>query len=487
MNYSATVRLPVWLKKILSMVRWALLIICVIGLGTSLGFLITSPAGGLTVALIGIFVQVLVVVVNPLGGLLLWLTLYPFSERVFNINLGAGIPDLSPTRIVIILLFAMILAQAAIGKRTWPRLTKVDWATIAFSIAILISALVSDDPVWKAQYVWDKYLVPLVIVYFLVKNLVTNRTNLDKVLRVVLFIAAYSAVYIIFEQMTSNVIQFGDPPDQTVTFQNFYVAYTDSLRLVQGLYDGPHTFGLIFTMSLPIAFYYMFSSNSQTRKAIYLGLIGLMFVGLILTYKRAAWFSVPLSFLVIQFFYPKFRRFFLIMLVVFGTLIAVTWNQLNESAIVTERFDRADLETGNGRTDIWAEATDLWKQRPIFGHGFGEFDGATENFYLAVLVSAGVIGLIPYLLMLIFVVTDSINLYRQAGSTPYLFADRELIAVFWGAFLTYVMKSYTGNQASFMSNVLFAVLIGAIVGSQEAALALARHKNKERQLGALET
>lgn len=481
MNRILTGQLSPWFTNTFLMVRQIFVAVCVVAAGLMLGYLLTSPLAGLTVSIIGILLHFLIIVISPLSGFLFWLTFYPFSENVINIPLPAGVPDLSPTRFTVIFLFVIILAQVATLKRRWPRLTKVDWAIIGFAIAIILSTLGADDPITGIQFVLDNYLAPLVI-YFLVKQLVLNRQDLDKVLRTVLIIGAYSAAYIIYEQTTSYVIEFGSPPDQIITIRYSYRAYTESLRLVHGLYEGSHVFGLIFTMGIPFAFYYMFRTPSWVKKALYAFLIGLMFIGLFYTYKRAAWFSVPLSFLIIQFFYPKFRRLFFVMLVVFGVLLALTWNQVSQSVVMTERIQGDDLETGNNRTYVWEETIELWKQRPLFGYGFRETErlrgGATENFYLMVLASVGLVGLIPYLLMLVFIVADSIALYRQAGSNPYLFADRELMAVFWGSFLTYVLKSFTGNQAAVISNVIFMTLIGAIVGSQQAALALAEHEKK---------
>ena len=479
-----TRRLPPWLINVTLAIQKVFVFVNVVAGGVILGYLLTSPKASLTTSIIGIFVHFLIIIFSPLTGLLFWFIFYPFTERVINIDLGAGIPDLSPTRFVIMFLFIIILAQVATYKRKWPRLTKVDWAIIAFAIAILLSTLGGKDPIAGIQFVYDNYLAPLVI-YFLVKQLVLNRRDLDKVLYTILIIGGYAAVYIIYEQLTSNVIEFGSPPDKIITFNNVYVSYTDSLRLVQGLFKGTHVFGLIFTMSIPFAFYYMFKSPSPIKKVFYVLLIFLMFVGLFYTYKRAAWFSVPPSFLVIQFFYPKFRRLFWVMLVFFGLLLAVTWNQVSDSAVVTERIQGDKLESANGRTDIWTETIELWKRRPLLGYGFRETEqirgGATENFYLMVLASTGIVGFTPYLLMLIFIIWDSIFLYRKIGSSPHLFVSREIMAVFWGAALTYVLKSFTGNQADLIINAMFMMLVGAVVGSQEAALALAKDKQSEER------
>lgn len=480
----STKNLPPWFVRIAVNIQKVFIVAGVVGAGIVLGYLLTSPSASLTTSIIGIVVHLVIIVINPLVGFLFWFIFHPFSERVINIDLGAGIPDLSPARFVVMLLFVMILAQVATYQRKWPRLTKVDWAIIGFALAIILSTLGANDPIAGLQFAYDNYLAPLVI-YFLIKQLVLDRQDLDRVLKTILFIGGYAAIYIIYEQLTSNVIQFGEPPDQIITFNHIYVSYTESLRLVQGLFKGTHVFGLIFTMAIPFAFYFMFEAHSPIKKTVYALLIFPMFVGLFYTYKRAAWFSVPPSFLVIQFFYPKFRRLFWVMLVVVGILLIATWGQISDSAVVTERIQGDKLESANGRTDIWEETFDLWKQRPWFGYGFRETEqirgGATENFYLMVLASTGIVGFIPYLLMLIFIIWDSIVLYRRIGTSPHLFVSRELMAVFWGASLTYVLKSFTGNQADLFANALFMILVGAIVGSQEAALSLAKD-NEQREV-----
>ena len=485
MNRFLSWKMSPWAINILLGIRQTLIIAGVIAFGVLLAYLLVSPRVALTVSLIGVLLHVLIILVNPLNGLLFWFVFFPFSERVVNIPLPAGIPDLSPTRFVIAFLAIMILGQVAIRKRVWPRLTKLDWAIVAFMIGILLSTATADNPLLGIQFVLDSYLVPLII-YFLAKNLITSRKDIMKVFSALLIVGAYAAVIIISEQTTSYILNFQQAPD-IIVIEYLYVSYTTSLRMARvPLFGSVDGIGQVFAMVIPIAFYLMFKSPSGAKKVWYVMLIGLMFVGVFYTYKRTAYLSIPISFFVIQFFYPQFRRIFFVILVVFGLVLAVTWTQVSNSALVNERIQGSDLEGANGRTDMWTRSWDLWKQRPISGWGFRRLenlDGGTaqESLFFLLLTSAGLVGFVPYVLMMIFVIFDSIVLFFRVRLNPHnLFVDRTLIAIFWGATLPYLLHSFQGNQAHQVTNVIFMLLIGTIVGSQQAISV----NKKEEKLGA---
>jgi len=197
------------------------------------------------------------------------------------------------------------------------------------------------------------------------------------------------------------------------------------------------------------------------------------------TYKRAAWISMLVGFLIMQFFYPKFRRIFWVLVMVFSLILIVTWDQISQSEVMTERVSK-DWETGHGRTDRAAVALELWREKPLFGYGFNQFEDvsgfdAVENFYLHILVSAGLVGFLPFIAFLALIVKDSILIYRRVPQNPRLFLDRKLIAVFWAAFSTYLVKSLTGAQGVAIVHYLFYLLIGAMIGSQGELIERRKH------------
>jgi O-antigen ligase len=132
-------------------------------------------------------------------------------------------------------------------------------------------------------------------------------------------------------------------------------------------------------------------------------------------------------------------------------------------------------ETANGRIERWEEAWVLWREAPIFGHGFRQYDvlasqQAVESQYFHVLVSAGLVGLVPYILMLSVIVKDSIAIFRRSPSDPRVFVDRELTVAFWAGYSTYLVKASTGVMLVPITNILVFAFIGALVGSQKQFL-----------------
>jgi hypothetical protein len=445
-----------------NLANMTILLVVILG-GIILGMLLLSPLKEPLVSVVAILVYLMVILANPLRGLLLWIATYPFAELSINIPLGEGIPDLSLTRFCVAFLAVMLLARAAIGERRFPKVSKLDLAALSFFIGVSISVRSSADPLMSFQSIFDLYLIAIVG-YFLVKNLVITRQDVEKVITVFLIIGVYAGIYAIYEQFTGNILF--TPKEYEIE----RTLYSENIRILRGLLGGPHVFGSIFAMALPMGFCRFLELPKSAKKNWYAVVVGLMLVGMFLTYKRAAWISMMISFLIMQAFYPKFRRVFWALVIVFALVLVATWEQVGQSELMTERVSK-EWETGHGRTDLAEVGIELWKQSPIFGHGFDQFaslsgSNAVENFYLHILVSAGLVGLLPFLAFSILVVRDSILVYRQADGNTRLFLDRKLVIVFWAAVSTFFIKSFTGNQEAAFVQYLFYILIGAMVGSQ---------------------
>jgi hypothetical protein len=167
-----------------------------VGLGILLALLLLSPAQSLVISIVGISVYLGMILVSPLHGLLLWLVVYPFVEKAVNISLGAGIPDLSPTRLCATSVYVMLLAQAAIGKRKMPGFTRTDVLAIIFVVGIGLSGFVAPNTSKAFQQILDSFVIPLLI-YFIMRNLVTDRRKLHHVLITLFIVGTYAAAYAI--------------------------------------------------------------------------------------------------------------------------------------------------------------------------------------------------------------------------------------------------------------------------------------------------
>jgi len=452
--------------------------------GVLLGMSLISPLQQLTVSIVGILIYLITIIANPLNGLLLWVVSNPLGDLYLSISLGASIPDLSPARFCVIFLCTLLLAQTAIQKRQLAPFTTTDVACILLMLGLGLSIL-NDYSQWQkaVQNVFDRYYVPL-LVYFFAKNLVTQRRDVDKVLKAVLFFGIYAGLYAIYENQTRNILFFKG--------EAYFTQYEDSgLHVLRGLLDRSDHFGALFSMVIPVNFYLYLKARTRTKKVLYAIALGILFVAIYFTYKRTAWIALMVNFFVIQWFYPQFRRLFLVLLLVSLVVLGATWNTVSQSVVVTDRIN-SKLSTTKGRTDGWNAAIRLWAHQPLFGYGFGNYravaqktgvtDKALENEHLSILFGTGLIGFVPYVTWFALILRDSIRLFRegQQRGKEKLNIDQDLIVIFWGVFLGYLINYFTTIANVFSVSIVFYLLVGTLIGSQARFLTFNSSKGSGR-------
>ena len=348
---------------------------------------------------------------------------------------------------------------------------------ILMAFALGIASLAGVDPVSDVQNFLDLYAMPFLL-YFVARNLVVSRRDLDRFLVMVVAMGTYCGIYGVYTQLTGHVL-FGGEGARAVS-------YTAHLRTMQGLLGTPHAFGLLFSLTIPINFYKLIAEKVPWKKLVYSLTLATMVVALFLTYKRGAWLGTIVGFVIIQQFYPQFRRLFVVLLVVASSVLGLMWDRVSESAVVTERISDG-LATGNTRTERWQDAIDLWKLNPIFGYGWDGFRrvsrqyGAVESTYFYILLSAGLAGFVPFVMVLVSVLREAIDLGRLGGQ--WSFVDRGLVAVFGGLFVAYMVNISTVHMNSTEALALTWVLVGAIIGSQSDGLITARVGRKVQEEG----
>lgn len=435
--------------------------------GVLLGKLMTGPHYTLVVAVVSCLAFLLLALATPLYGLVAAIIANPLNYHFAIIDLGWGIPNISLDRLIIAALIGLIFFQAITGQR---RLyyTNVYLAAVFFLVAYYLSFYNFSE--WttssKLQFLLDKWILPVAI-FFLVSNLTKNEQNVDVILNLLLILGVYSALYMIYENVTGNILfQYRD------SFSKQFYGDT-SLRITRGLYGTTTTFGNLYILLLPICLYYFLKVDAPIKKVWYIVVFGLMMIGVFLTYKRSVWIALPLSFLVIQLFYPQFRKFFIVILLVAALGMFVSWDSIMNSEAVTVRITGTDdWQDANGRTERWEAGMGYWERSPIFGSGFRSYTKGpylqTENLYIHLLASAGLLAFIPFVSMFLIIIANSAAIFRQAAKNKKLFVSRDLIAVFWGGFVAYFFMAYFGSgvEGAPISNFTLFTIMGAIVGSQ---------------------
>ncbi len=476
--------------QFLSKLKWILIGTIIIGIGILLGYLIHSPGTAeLTISIVVILVVMLIIINNPLNGVLALLMFTPFIETWVNIPMGAGIPDMSFSRFTVAFLAIFMLARAAIGKFHFAPIGLVDVCIIAATLGIMVSAPLSTRPTNVLQTAITMHFIPLAL-YFFAKNLVQNKDDLHRLFLAIVILGFAAALYAIYEQATGDILFL--PKDRSLSdVQRATGYYGHGLRIIRGLLRSSANFGRVLACTIPITFYLFFENKSIHRKVLLVGMLAVQSYGLFLTYNRTSWYSLLISLFIIQFFYPQFRKVYFVIVLVAAVGLWATWEQVNESTVVQERVN-SKVSTLEGREVRWQAGYNMWRVKPIRGWGFGRYqtesgrfrtDGdsrniqAIENDFLHILVASGLIGFLPYLLFLLTPLINSLRLFFRARVPDWPgFVKPETITIYWAIILSFAMGSYTQIQTEFMVKMIPFVVAGAVVGSHEHLLHGSKHK-----------
>jgi O-antigen ligase len=439
-----------------------LLIVVAVAMATGVGLAAVFTTSFFELAVAGIFVAALTAFTLrfPLPGLLLTIALHPFANFIYlNVRPPQeGIPDITLLRAVVALLFMLTLARGVTGKIKLS-FTSVDFAMLLAGLALGLAAVRGKNLVSSLQLLLDWYLMPYML-YYIAKHLVTESRHLQQVLWAVAIIGAYNGLYGIFTQTTGVILW----ANETNAFQ--ITQYSDNLRVMRGLLDSPHVFGLVFSIAIPVDFYLLIKSPTLGRKLAAGTMLAVTVLALFFTYKRTAWIATLVSFVVIQFFFPRFRKILVVLLLVAGGFSLLYSDEVSGSAVVQERVNQK-VDTLNGRTEVWDAAWAAWEESPIIGHGRGQVSSIRllESHYLSLMVEGGLVALIPFLLVFVAMLGQLYRLmrWRFAG----MFVSVELMAILLGVIAAYLVSLYTVVMNRDFPHMLLFILAGAVLGSHD--------------------
>jgi len=474
-----------------SKIKGILIGIAITNLGILLGYLLYTPdTAELTISILAILLIMLIIINNPLNGVLALLMLTPFIETWINIPMGAGLPDMSFSRFTVAFLAIFVLARAAIGKFHFAKASLVEICIIATTLGIMVSAPLSVRPKGVLQMAITMHFIPLSL-YFFAKNLVRNRDDLHKLFLVITVLGFVAASYAIYEQTTGNIL-FLEKGESLSYAQHATGYYGHGLRIIRGLLGSSANFGRVLACTIPITFYLFFENKSASRKVLLMGMIAVQSYGIFLTYNRTSWYSLLISLSIIQFFYPQFRKVYLVIVLIAAVVLWATWDQVNESTVVQERVN-SKVSTLEGRDARWQAGYNMWRAKPIRGWGFGRYqtesgrfrtDGDTRNFqaiendYLHILVGSGLLGFLPYLLFLLIPLLNSLRLFFRTRASDWSgFVKPETVTMYWAIILSFAMGSYAQIQTELVVKMIPFAVAGAVVGSHTHLLHCLQAKN----------
>ena len=222
--------------------------------------------------------------------------------------------------------------------------------------------------------------------------------------------------------------------------------------VVNPLYNDHTAYGAAVAMYLPFLFGFSFTKIYSPGVKIFVRIVlGILLMGLILSYARAAWLSVIIAFgvwVLIRLkirFKPLFITFLVILSVVLvfekQILIYLERNDTESSANLTEHVssisnissDASNLE----RINRWSCAIRMFEDKPVFGWGPGTYmfnyapyqltadrtiistnsadAGNAHSEYLGPMAESGLMGLVIFLILISTVIYTAVHAYARTN------------------------------------------------------------------------
>lgn len=471
-------------------------IVAAVGGGLALGRVLLSPTWTRAVTAVGLGTVLLAALLHPAVGLWLWVLLAPYDKYLYlKLDLGSGVPDLGVGRLVtLVLLFHLasrVLARrnltqvtpagdtgpAGLEAPSLPAFTWADAAMILFAANVAVSVVVSNlGLVNGTQILFDLVIVPMLVYYFARTWLRTRRALLATT-GVIAFSSAVLGLITTREQLTGL----------TVFSPLWYsLAYGQHIRKVLSVFGSALQMCVPLALSIPLLMYGIreVGAHPDRRRALAAqSLLALALLaslsGIFFAYVRAGWLGAVLGIILGVALSPRFRRDVRVVLpLVVGLAVLAVLVSLNLGAVQARLAAEGPIDYRLKSMEI---ALDILKRSPLLGvgyHNFGEIAAGEygwnphnagkfgdlpvpHNSYLYVLVSGGILALIPYLGIFAALAWRGLAYFRRPES-------RDLAAVLLATVISYaaMIATYDVLNAQF-TNIVFFVIVGAVLGRLE--------------------
>lgn len=323
--------------------------------------------------------------------------------------------------------------------------------------------------------------------YLLFINWKVNGTKEDikKYIKLLVILAIINSIYALFQMYTNF---------------DFILRYNDNGKMASGLCGNPNFFGsFIVTVLSIVSCKFLLEKNISFKSILIIILLVISLIngestGPILTY------IIVILFLFVFLYLKKnivLKNVFVLIIIIMLTYISIFFinrysvtSKTNESDNKCETCITQIKETidngGNGRLIIWKNSLDIIKDYPITGVGFDNFylvypnpkpqnsfsliatnsgmkkvneesiiicDNA-HNVYLHTLVSTGILGLIPYLLLCLLTFIKALKFKNKLG------------ILLLSGFVAYSVQAFA-NISVIQVAPIYYIIIGLILSIKE--------------------
>ncbi|OGH35344.1 MAG: hypothetical protein A2958_03325 [Candidatus Levybacteria bacterium RIFCSPLOWO2_01_FULL_38_13] len=228
----------------------------------------------------------------------------------------------------------------------------------------------------------------------------------------------------------------------------FYLGWDEHLYRMFSVFLDPNFAGAFFVLYFLFLLDLIFENLKNKKKLlIYSFLSVCTFLAILLTYSRSAFIMLIVG--AVMFFILKRRPIYIVILV----FLFVVLTFLLPKAYKTEGTNFLRIVSSEARFDSARLAFNIFKDNPVFGVGFNSYkfarqrygskisvtshaDATTDNSYLFILATTGIIGLILYLSIWYKLIKSNKKLSLFIPSTVSIFVGSLFIN---GLFYSFIM------------------------------------------------
>ncbi|MFL6655521.1 MAG: O-antigen ligase family protein [Sulfurifustis sp.] len=313
-------------------------------------------------------------------------------------------PALAPLRIALIaavLGVATYVVDCFIRRRPLVRFTPemriaaclLGWAVVTLPFSYWVGGSVS--------FLADVYLKTL-IVFWLLGHVVTTVARLRTIAWALSLMAVPLALGGVENFLSGNFLHEGLPPDQARI-----VGYQAALTA------NPNDLALMLNLILPLTIALLLANRNPLVRAAALGIIGLDVIGIVITFSRAGFVTLAVTFATYLWVLrkrPERRWGYLVIVLALAAAPFLPSSYLERLSTITD-VDSDPTGSSQARWSDTVAAAGYVAQHPLIGAGVGmdvlalnEVRGArwteVHNAYLQYAVDLGIPGLILFLLLL---------------------------------------------------------------------------------------
>jgi len=413
-------------------------------------------------------------------GFLVWMFAAIFLGReFFFIEAPVGFPDVYMDRIVFVLLFAILFFEIFTGRERFLPLTRPDYFMGLMILVLLISMSrtgflsVIPGEFQPFHLFLNGFIFPFSF-YFFGKTILYTEQRVKILVWSFFVLFLYLVITAFLEHYKVNSLIF----PRYITNPLIGIHYG---RARGPFYNAPVNGWMLVSLFLSTLFL-----RSQVQGMITKGVLSLVLlfsvVAIFYTQTRSNYLAFLLAPLLVLLFSRKllFRtRFLLFPLIILLVFVFLNWENITSKE--RELGGVMQVAEAESRIALFRVTEVIFTQAPLFGVGFARFNRAVSfyapqvfpgistnlpsqhNLFFGLLSEVGLLGLIPFLVILYYPIRYSIALYRKLGEEGWI--NKDLIVIFWGIFLTFlVIASFVQTNHYLASNAFVFLLSGMVVG-----------------------